>query len=308
MTNSLTLGYDKPLFILPFDHRSSFEKGMFGVDENSMTDFQRQAIIEEKKIIYEGFKKAVSERIPKGEAAILVDEEFGSEVLLDARVSGFNICLTTEKSGQEEFDFEYGTNFKDHIEKFKPKFVKALIRFNPDDDNQVNQRQSEKLKILSDYCRGQNYLFLLEVLIPPTKEQLAKCNNQLPQYEDNVKPQLTIRTIDALNSFGIGPDVWKLEGMGNRELYEKVALKIREKGENIGIVILGRGEKKESVEKWIIEGAKAKGITGFAIGRTIFWQPILDFKEKKLTKEQAIDIISNNYQYFYNLFIKTRGL
>jgi 5-dehydro-2-deoxygluconokinase len=26
----MTLGYAKPLYVLPFDHRGSFQKGMFG--------------------------------------------------------------------------------------------------------------------------------------------------------------------------------------------------------------------------------------------------------------------------------------
>jgi myo-inositol catabolism protein IolC len=301
-------GYNKPLFILPFDHRASFEKGLFGVNEQSMTDVQKQAIIDEKKIIYEGFKKAVLERIPKDEAAILVDEEFGSEILQDATANGFSICLATEKSGQEEFDFEYGENFKEHIEKFSPKFVKALVRFNPDNNPKANEGQIEKLKILNEYCHAQNYLFMLEVLVPPTKEQLARVGNNSLQFEDNIKPELTTEVIDSFYVFGIAPDVWKLEGMNRKEDFEKVVERIKARGQEAGIVVLGRGEKQDFVEKWITEAAKVKGVIGFAIGRTIFWQAVLDFKEHKLTKEEAIDIISKNYQHFYNLFLESKNL
>ena len=308
MTDFSNNGYTKPLFILPFDHRASFEKGMFGVNEESMTDLQRQQIKEEKEIIYEGFKKAVLEKVPKEEAAILVDEEFGAEILQDASRNGFATCLATEKSGQEEFDFEYGESFKEHIEKFKPTFVKALVRYNPNNNVDVNIRQVEKLKILNDYCHSQGYLFMLEVLIPPTKEQLAKVGNQLAQFEENVKPELIAEAIDSFYVAGIVPNVWKLEGMNRKEDFEKVTERIKARGQEAGIVVLGRGEKKEFVERWITEAAKVNNVTGFAIGRTIFWQAVLDYKEHKLTKEEAIDIISKNYQYFYNLFVSSRNI
>jgi len=130
MTNNNNLGYKNPLFILPFDHRSSFEEKMFGVKNGEVSNLQKEEIIDDKKIIYQAFQKAVLKKIPKEKAAILIDEKYGDEILKDAIAKGFNVCLTTEKSGQEEFDFEYVGNFKEHIEKYEPKFVKALVRYN----------------------------------------------------------------------------------------------------------------------------------------------------------------------------------
>ena len=125
------LGYNKSLFILPFDHRSSFSK-----------IFQdKDSIVSAKWIIYEAFKKALSDGIPKDSAAILVDEEFGDKILLDAKNNGFTTILTTEKSGQKEFTLEYGSEFAKHIEKYKPTFAKALIRYNPEDKNDSKVRQ-----------------------------------------------------------------------------------------------------------------------------------------------------------------------
>jgi myo-inositol catabolism protein IolC len=308
MTSSLTTGYNRPLFILPFDHRASFEKGLYHTDEASMTGEQREGIIEEKEIIYAGFKKAVLEKVPKDQAAILVDEEFGAGILTDALKNGFKTCVATEKSGKEEFDLEYGTNFKEHIEKFKPTFVKALVRFNPDNDSEVNKKQIEKLKILSDYCHEQNHLFMLEVLVLPTEKQLEKVGNDLLQYEESIRPMLTAEAIDDFYTFEVNPDVWKLEGMNHKKDYEAVVERIKARGSQAGIVVLGRGEKREMVEKWIAEGARVEGVTGFAVGRTVFWQPVLDFKEKRLTKAEAIDIISKNYQFFYTLFLENRVL
>ncbi len=309
MTNNNNLGYKNPLFILPFDHRSSFEEKMFGVKNGEVSNLQKEEIIDDKKIIYQAFQKAVLKKIPKEKAAILIDEKYGDEILKDAIAKGFNVCLTTEKSGQEEFDFEYGGNFKEHIEKYEPKFVKALVRYNIEGDKDVNKRQKEKLKALNDFCKNNNYKFLLEILVPPTKKQLENVENNLLRYEDELKPVLTTQAISLLKNALIKPDVFKLEGMNKKEDYEKVVSEVKKDGgENIGIVILGRGEDKEKVKDWIVKAAKIKEITGFAIGRTIFWQALVNLKEKKLTKDETIDIISKNYQYFYQLFIDNRNV
>lgn len=273
------LGYTNNLFILPFDHRASFAK-MLGFDEKNITPEEKIIITSNKEIIYEAFKKSVSEGISKDQAAILVDEEYGDEILKDAVGKGFTTILTTEKSGQEIFDFEYGGKFAEHIEKYKPAFVKALIRYKPNMD-------WTNLKFLSDYCHTHGYKFLLEMLMGLNV----------------LNAQTVIPAINKLQIFGIQPDVWKLEGMETREDYQNVVSKIQEaQRTNVGLVILGRAENKEKVEKWLKIGKDVKGVIGFAVGRTVFWQPLMDLKNGKISTEQAIENISNNFLHFYNIF------
>lgn len=271
------LGYNNSLFILPFDHRASFAK-MFGF--TNLTSEEKNHIVSAKKLIYEAFKKAISQNVPKDQAAILVDEEYGDEILKDARAQGFITLLTTEKSGEEIFSFEYGEKFAEHIEKYKPTFAKALIRYKPN-ANWTN------LKVLSDYCHTHRYKFLLEMVMG-----LSAPNAQ------NLLP-----AIDVLREKGVEPDVWKLEGMENKNDYESVVAKIQEgERQNVGFVILGRGENKEKVEQWIKGGRDVKGVIGFAVGRTMFSQPLIDYKNDKIDKEKAIEEISNNFQHLYKLF------
>jgi len=273
------LGYEKKLFILPFDHRSSFAK-LFGFQ--ALTPEEKNYIISAKKIIYEAFQKAISQDVPKDQAAILIDEEYGSEILKDATKKNITTLLTTEKSGGEGFEFEYGNGFAKHIEKYNPTFVKALIRYEPDVD-------WSNLKKLSDYCHDNGCKFLLEVLMGL----------------DVVTAKDLLPAIDDLREKGMEPDVWKLEGMENKNDYESVITKIKEeKRQNVGLVILGRGESKGKVKQWITAGRDTEGIIGFAIGRTIFSQPLKDFQNNKLNKDETIEKISNNFQYFYKLFGK----
>lgn len=272
------LGYNKNLFILPFDHRASFAK-MFGF--TNLTSEEKEYIIFVKQLIYEAFKNAVAKIVPKDQAAILVDEEYGDEILKDAKASGFTTLLTTEKSGQKIFNFEYGKKFAEHIEKYKPTFAKALIHYKLNTD-------WSNLKVLSDYCHSHEYKFLLEMVIGLN---IPNAQNLLPAIID-------------LREKGIEPDVWKLEGMEVKNDYESVVAKIKEGARrNVGLVILGRGENKEKVEQWIRAGRDVKGVIGFAVGRTMFSQSLINYKNGKIDKEKAIEEISNNFQHLYKLFI-----
>jgi len=299
------LGYTKNLFILPFDHRTSFVKDVFGFTNLELTSQQTQKIIDAKETIYQAFKKAAEEYIPTGEAAILVDEQFGDKILLDAKRQDFIILLTIEKSGQKEFTFEYGKEFPKHIEKYQPTFAKALIRYNPEDEKQSKIRQQRNLKILNDYCHNNGYKFLLEVLISPTGSQLAKSHGNKKLYDLEIRPKLAVEVIEELQNASVQPDVWKLEGMESPKDYEMVVIQAQKNNRsNVSIVVLGRAESKKDVEKWITVGAPVKGIIGFAVGRTVFLPPLLDFKNAKISKEEAINQIANNFKYFYDVFMK----
>ncbi len=303
------LGYNKFLFILPFDHRSTFAKGMFNIsNEELLTDEQRQKITEEKQIIYGAFKKSVSDGVQKEFAAILIDEEFGDSILRDATNQGFVALLTTEKSGQKEFVFEYGDDFGEHIKKYSPAFAKALVRFNPEDDLSSKERQLRELRRLNDFLKQNNFKFLIEVLILPSKDQLSSVSGDKNRYDKEVRPKLAIELIKEFQEKGVEPDVWKMEGMDETSDYNKLVEQARAGGRtNVGVVILGRGAEREMVYTWIIKGAHAEGVIGFAVGRTVFWDPLILLKDNKITREEAIAKISENFRHYYDLFMQGKS-
>jgi myo-inositol catabolism protein IolC len=297
------LGYKKNLFILPFDHRSSFID-LFGFINPELSSEEKETITRAKEIIYVAFRRAVEHEIPKEQAAILIDEEYGDKIIRNAINQDYNVILTVEKSGQREFVFEYEDDFTKHIEKYKPAFVKTLIHYNPNDDPLSKMRQQQKLGILSSYCHENNYKFLLEVLVSPTDSQLKEVNGNNDLYDSATRPNLTVKAMEELQNANVEPDIWKLEGMENEDSYKIVSLQARkEERDNVGIVILGRSENQDKVEKWIRSGNKIKGIIGFAIGRTVFWKPLTDYKNGKIEKEEVIEIISNNFLHYYHIFI-----
>lgn len=297
------IGYDKPLYILPFDHRATFARELFGYSFiKDLNELERHQIKEFKMLIYKGFKKALEKGIPTQYAAILCDEEFGQEVLIDARQNGFLTILTTEKSGEQEFKFQYPDSFEDHIEKIHPNFTKVLIKYNPVDSKESKDSQKKNLKILSDYSHDKGFKFLLEVLVIPTNDQLLEVKSR-EAFDTKLRSNLTVEVILDLQDFGIEPDVWKLEGFETKDDYKKVLDVIkRNKREKVGLVILGRGAKEEKVEEWLKIGSRTPGVIGFAVGRTVFWDAIERFYRQEVSKAEVIETVANNFYHFYKVF------
>jgi 5-dehydro-2-deoxygluconokinase len=304
----MATGFDKPLYVLPFDHRGTFKKNMFGWS-GTLTTEQTNQIVSFKQVIYEALKVAVAAGVPREKAGVLVDEQFGAAILRDAATKGYFTALTTEKSGQAEFDFEYGKDFGKHIEAFDPTFAKVLVRYNPEGDATLNERQAARLKLLSDFLHGKGRsLFMFELLVLPEQAQMDKLNGDKTAYDVKIRPGLMIRAIRELQDAGVEPDVWKIEGLGQTEDCEKVVAAARRDGRHrVGCIVLGRGEDDKKVAQWLVTAAQVPGFIGFAVGRTVFWDPLEEWRDKKITREEAVNKISRRYQKFVSIFEEARG-
>jgi len=299
-----TLGFDKPLYILPFDHRGSFQKKMFGW-EGELSPQQTAEIAAAKRVIYDAFKAAVHAGVPQEKAGILVDEQFGAAILCDAALEGYVTACPAEKSGQDEFDFEYGEDFAEHIEAFAPTFCKVLVRYNPEGDQWLNQRQALRLKRLSDYLHSgkSSSRFMFELLVPAEKAQIDQLKGDKKAYDLELRPRLMVEAIRQLQDAEIEPDVWKIEGLDEHEDCERIVAAARRQGRNrVGCIILGRGEDDKKVHEWLTVAAAVPGFIGFAVGRTSFWEPLVDWRAKKITRNDAVAEIAGRYQEFVEIF------
>ena len=113
----MTARSGRGLYMLSFDHRGSFEKGLMGI-AGEPTSTERQRISELKALIYQGFTRAIADGAPREYCAALVDEEFGSDIARPARREANTLAMPVERSGQDEFDFEFGVHFGEHVEEF----------------------------------------------------------------------------------------------------------------------------------------------------------------------------------------------
>src|SRR5207244_13221701 len=114
--------------------------------------------------------------------------------------------------GQTEFDFQNADAFGEHIGRFEPDFSKVLVRYNPDGDREMNARQLERLKRLSDWLHEHDRRFLFELLVPAEPDQLESVGGDSDRYDAELRPELMPRTIAPIPAPGLEDDVRKIEG------------------------------------------------------------------------------------------------
>ena len=295
-------GYDRALYLLPFDHRRSFVADMFGF-EMPLAAQQRDQVTDSKQLIYEGFRQALAEGISSESAGILVDEEFGADILRDAHTRGHVTALSVERSGTEEFDFEYGADFASHIAAFDPTFAKVLVRYNPDGDHALNLRQVARLKQLSEHCALSQRRFMFELLVPATDEQLKGAGGDKDVFDRQTRPLLMQRTLRALQDAGIEPDVWKIEGLDHPADCARIVEIARRRGrDTVGCIVLGRGADEAKVRSWLAIAAAVPGFIGFAVGRTSFWDAVSSYRAQTLSRTEAATQIARRFREWVDIF------
>ncbi len=298
----MSLGYDGKLYILAFDHRGSFQKKMFGI-AGDPTPEESETISDAKRLIFEGMLEAVRRGAEPGATGVLVDEQFGSDIPQRAREHGLKLAMPVEKSGVNEFEFEYGEDFAAHIDKYDLDFSKVLVRYNPDDDPAMNERQLERLKQLADWLHAHDRKFLFELLVPATDAQLASFEGETDRYDAELRPELMRQAIEAAQNYGVEVDVWKIEGVDERSDAVMLAEQTRAGGrDGVTCVLLGRGASDEKVDHWLEQAAPVEGFVGFAIGRSIWWDALKGFLSKEIEREAAAVQIAENYLRFVKVY------
>jgi myo-inositol catabolism protein IolC len=297
----LTLGYDKPLYLMAFDHRGSFEHDLFGATEPVSAEV-RAGIIRVKEIIFDAHTQALRAGAPAGASGVLVDEEFGAGVARRAKAQGVPLAMPVEKSGQDEFEFQYGEDFGAHIEAFDPTFAKVLVRYNPAGDAGLNERQTARLARLSGWLRERDRKFLFELLVPATTAQLDAFDGHQRDYDRRLRPRLVVETIAALQAGGVEPDIWKIEGLDAAADCEAVVAQAQAGGRDgvsragVKCIVLGRGADEPQVIEWVKIGASVDGFDGFAVGRTLWEAALKDFLAGKASRQEAMDRIAGRYR------------
>ena len=298
----MQLGYDQKLYILAFDHRGSFQKKFFGI-EGEPDPEQTAMIADAKHLIFEGLRRAVAAGSDAALSGVLVDEQFGSSVPQEARDAGLKLAMPAERSGQNMFDFQYGEDFGEHILSFDPDFTKVLVRYNPDGDTAENAEQLRKLKQLSDWLKDNGRKFLFELLVPAEDAQLESVGGDSERYDSELRPELMRRAIAEIQDAGIEVDIWKIEGVDERADCEMLVAQARSGGrDGVVCVVLGRGADDAKVDHWLEQAAPVDGFVGFAIGRSIWWDPLKAYVDGKIERSAGAQQIAENYLRFIDVY------
>ncbi len=294
-TERMAQGYRKRLYLLAFDHRGSFEHDLFGAP-HPVPDEIRARITDAKEVIYEGFVEATGRGVPRDAAGILVDEQYGASVARKAGRAGDVLAMPVEKSGEAEFDFEYGGEFGRHIDEFDPTFAKVLVRYNPEGDRKLNRRQTERLALLGAWLYGRDRRFLFELLVPATPGQLGRAGGDQRRYDREIRPGLVVEAIRALQDGGVEPDIWKIEGLDSAGDCARVVAQARRGGrERVQCIVLGRDADEAQVLEWLRIAASVPGFDGFAVGRTLWEEPLRRLIAGTIGRSAAVHEIAGHY-------------
>jgi len=285
------LGYDRPLYVMAFDQRRSFSKALFGASEPLPPEIAAR-LSDTKELIFEAFQQAITRGAPRDLSGVLVDERFGARVAREAKAAGLVLAMPVEKSGQAEFELEYGEEFGQHIERFDPTFSKVLVRYDADGDRALNRRQTEKLARLSEWLHARDRKFLFELLVPG--EHPAR------------RAELEVRAMRELQLGGVEPDVWKVEGLDTPADCARVVEQARSGAGRGGVVciVLGRGAPLERVLQWLAAAAPVPGFVGFAVGRTEWQEALKGYVAGTRSREDTRREIADRYLRLVGAYVE----
>jgi 5-dehydro-2-deoxygluconokinase len=298
----------RPLFILADDHRDSLEKELYKLTAPP-TATEAARIRADKMMVYEALLET-TERLPDGaQAGILVDEEYGTDVArLAAKSNGLiNLSMPLEASGHDWFEFAYGEDWKTHAGYFATDHAKVLIRDNPSLSVPDRLQQAERLKIVSAWAADARRSLIVELLVPATDGDLASVGGDKKRYDDEVRPKLTLDVMGFLQDHGADPALWKIEGMDATKDAAAVAELAKRGGRTADCIILGRHSSKEDLDRWLEVAAPLPGFVGFAIGRSIWWDPLSAHLAGTLSADAAREQIATNYLYFAHAYADARA-
>lgn len=294
--------HDDPLFILAMDHRDSFGKSLFGVQDDSPDSTQLAAMQTAKQLIFEGLEQA-QPRLGTGHAGVLVDEQYGRGVI-DAALKNrgaVTLAVPIEASGQPWFSSQFGSQWAEHVEEIKPDYAKVLVRDNPAFTTGEREQQFDLLAEVSAQLHQIKIPLLYELLVPATDEQLAAAGGDAFAYDRDARPALVAQVIADNQAHEIEPALWKVEGLETAADCRAVAAQAKAGGRTADLIVLGRDAPEERLNHWLEAASEVEAFVGFAIGRSIWEDVIKDYEaspKDDAAAAQARDRIASRYLGF----------
>ena len=112
--------------------------------------------------------------------------------------------------------------------------------------------------------------------------------------------------IAYLQENGADPALWKVEGMDRAKDAAAVANLARRDGRTADCIVLGRHSSRQDLDRWLDVAAPIPGYVGFAIGRSIRWDPLTDLLAGTISSEVAQARIAQTYLDYANDFMSAR--
>jgi myo-inositol catabolism protein IolC len=292
------------LLILAFDHRRSVERDLYSMTAPNPQIAAR--IAADKLLVYQALLDAAPQ-LPRGvQAGILIDEEYGASVAeLASKTEGaISLAMPIEASGQDWLEFAYGTDWRRHADFFATDHAKVLVRDNPGFTAHRREAQARRLAEISEWAKESGRSLLIELLVPPTTAEESRAERLSDNYDDDKRPADAIAVIEYLQAHGVEPTVWKLEGLNRHDDAVALASTVCRGGRDARCIVLGRHATEQNIDRWIRVAAPVPGWTGFAIGRTIWWDPLHAHLHRRATTNETRHRIRDAYLDFAQYYVE----
>jgi myo-inositol catabolism protein IolC len=299
------------LFLLAMDHRDSLLRDLYKI-AGKPTDEQIRLVSHGKKLVFNGLMAAIAGGLDAAAVGILVDELYGAQVARSAKEAHLDLAMPIERSGEKIFALQYGdvdgSDWLEHLSDFEPDQVKVLVRANPSDSPSDLKTQFDRLALVSSALKESGRVFLIELLVPASHEQLASVNGNALRYDTELRPELTRQLIGAMQEANIEPLYWKVEGLETAVAAAAIVKTARQGGRGeVQLIVLGRDAPRDRLDHWLRVAAPIEGFIGFAIGRSVWEQPLAEQLAGNLSEHEMIVNVAANFAHFVDVFTRAQG-
>jgi 5-dehydro-2-deoxygluconokinase len=284
------------VFMLASDHRWQWEEWC---DAHGVA---RPRIAEVKNLVFEAFAAARSRSPDVARyGVLLLDTIYGAEAVRRARAARIPVGTPVEKAGVFPLEWQSDPFFEGQAGN---SFVKVLVRYRPEWDAAAKAEQMRKLLELQAWCREQEVVLLVEIVIMRSGEDEV-------EFEERGRPRMLADLIRESYRQGLVPGIWKIEGTTSVEGAAIIDAAIRERPEPRQL-ILGKGADPATIAKWFAAAAPLPSTAGFAIGRSVFSEPGQAYLTGRMQSADAIDAMTSAYlsliDEWHDATQKVRGL
>jgi myo-inositol catabolism protein IolC len=295
------------LLILAADHRNSLERGLYGVTAPP-TPAQAARISADKLLVYQALLDAAAQLPAQIQPGMLIDEQYGASVaeLASHSAGAISLCMPLEASGQDWFGFAYGDDWQRHAGFFAAEHVKVLVRDNPGLDLARREQQARRLGQVSAWAARAGRSLILELLVSAGGADQDATDSNMDRYEDDQRPGHTVAIMEYLQDHGVEPAFWAVEGLDRHDDAIAVAAMAQRGGRQARCLVGGRHAPYDQLQHWLQVAAPIPGWAGFAIGRSIWWNPLRAHLRRLSTAGEARRRIRAAYLDRARYYLKAR--
>lgn len=285
------------IFVAAIDHRVDFIKDLVG-DEGpvpSAASYEQAADL--KGIVFAAIADAVESGLPKSQVAIWADTDLGEAVLLRGRGISITTVASVERSGPQHFQFQNALGFSEGLKLIGASYAGARINHNIEGDLAESEAHLKSLRRLSEIARSEGPPLIIELNIPPTRNQVARLDD-LEEWKRDFRPAVLLETMRSLQNDGVEPAMWVLDAPDQPIPANALAAQAYVDDRVDVRVLFAVGNERsdktdlEAMDSAIRLASRTAGVNGLVLGPAVYEPTLRAHLAGEMTQAEAVDALS----------------